>query len=339
MEQVTYFTTFLTDEVNLPQYKLDYLDERVERIYRALKKADLLTPVLGMTKQGSWAQRTIINPKENEEFDADFMVELEEQEGWDPSDYQAPVFDALDAYCDSNSISTPPEPKNRCVRVSYANDMHVDVVPYVNRADGGECIVNTDTDTDKWEDTDPEGFTDWMRRQDDIANGNMRRVLRILKYLRDHRDYYEDTKSIILTTIVGNVISVDRTRTHPGCYDNVPKALHRITQDLADWVRDQDTRPEVQDPSRADATFTHRWPQHEYDAFRADIQEVANLVDAAISCDTSWSASTAKWRELLGDDFGPTQSSNEGSKFPATRGAAAGGAAVETTTGRSGRAG
>lgn len=337
MEQVTYFTTFLTDEVNLPQHKLDHLDERVERIYRALRKADLGTRVLGMKKQGSWAQRTIINPKENEEFDADFMVELEEQDDWNPSDYQDPVFDALVDYCDAHHISTPPEAKNRCVRVTYANDMHVDVVPYVDRAVGGECIVNTDID--EWEDTDPSGFTDWMKGQDDIANNNMRRVLRILKYLRDHRDYYEDTKSIILTTIVGNVISVEKTRTYPGCYDNVPKALHRITQDLADWVRDQDERPEVEDPSRADATFTHRWPQAEYDAFRRDIQDVADLVDAAINCDTSWSDSTTKWRELLGDDFGPAESTSETSKFPATGGAAAGAAAVETTTGRSGRAG
>lgn len=337
MEQVTYFTTFLTDKVNLPQYKLDYLDERVARIFRALKKADLGTRVLGMKKQGSWAQRTIINPKENEEFDADFMVELEEQDGWDPSNYQDPVYETLVAYCDAHNITTSPEAKNRCVRVTYANDMHVDVVPYVDRAGDGECIVNTDTN--EWEDTDPGGFTTWMQAKDGIAKGNMRRVLRLLKYLRDHRDYYEDTKSIILTTIVGNVISVEKTRFHPGCYDNVPKALHRITQDLADWVRDQEIRPEVEDPSRTDATFTHRWPQAEYDAFRRDIQVVAALVDDAINCDSSWSDSTAKWRELFGAGFGPTESSGETSKFPATGGAAAGAAVVETTTGRSGRAG
>jgi len=336
MEQVTYFTTFLTDEVNLPQSKLDFLDDRVDRIYGALKKADLGTRVLGMRKQGSWAQRTIIDPKENEEFDADFMVELEEQDGWNPPDYQQPVYEALRDYCDAQQMGTP-EAKNRCVRVTYANYMHVDVVPYVDLAADGECIVNTDTGG--WEDTDPSGFTDWMKCKDGIANGNMRRVLRILKYLRDHCDYYEETKSIILTTIVGNVVDVDKTRTYPGCYDNVPRTLHRVTHDLADWVRYQSIRPEIEDPSRADSTFTHRWPQAEYDAFGRDIQIVADLVDEAINCSTSWSDSTARWRELFGDSFGPTESNNGSSKFPATGGAAAGAAAVETTTGRSGRAG
>lgn len=336
MEQVTYFTTFLTDVVNLPQHKLDFLDERVDRIFTLLKKSDLGIRVLGMKKQGSWAQHTIINPKENEEFDADFMVELEEQDDWSPSDYQAPVFGALSDYCEAQQINTPPEAKNRCVRVTYANYMHVDVVPYVDRASDGECIVNTDTD--EWEDTDPSGFTQWMRNKDDITNGNLRRVLRILKYLRDHRDYYEDTKSIILTTIVGNVISLNQTRTHPGCYNNIPKTLHRVTSDLADWVRYMPERPEIADPSRADSSFTHRWPQSEYDNFRRDIQTVADLVEEAIHCSTSWSDSTNKWRNLFGDDFGPAETSN-GSKFPAAGAAAGAAAAAETSTGRSGRAG
>ncbi|WP_026820617.1 SMODS domain-containing nucleotidyltransferase [Arthrobacter castelli] len=336
MEQVTYFTTFLTGKVNLPPHKLDFLDERVERIFNALKKAELGVRVLGMKKQGSWAQRTIINPKEDEEFDADFMVELEEQEGWSPTDYQTPVFDALNDYCVAQGMTTMPEAKNRCVRVTYANYMHVDVVPYVDRAAGDECIVNTDTN--EWEDTDPGGLTRWMRDKDEITNGNMRRVLRILKYLRDHRDYYEDTKSIILTTIVGGVISLDTTRIHPGCYDNIPKTLHRITADLADWVRDMAKRPGIEDPSRAEATFTHRWPQWEYDNFRRDIQYVADLVDDAINCSTSWTDSANKWRNLLGDEFGPADVGHD-NKFPAAGAGAGVAGGVETTTGRSGRAG
>lgn len=220
MEQSTYFDVFLTDVVNLPDSKLEILDERVERIFEALKKADLGTRVIGMTKQGSWAQRTIINPKPGEEFDADFMLELREHANWSPADYQAAVFEALRQYCEAQQMSAPPEAKNRCVRVTYANSMHIDVVPFVDRSDYGECIINAETD--EWEDTDPSGFTKWMREKDDITKGNMRRVLRILKYLRDHRDYYEDTKSIILTTIVGNAVTIDATRAHPGCYDNVP---------------------------------------------------------------------------------------------------------------------
>jgi len=334
MKQVNDFNIFLRDVVNLPQTKLDYLDDRVARVYKALKKADLGTQVLGMEKQGSWAHLTIINPRDGEEFDADFMLELKERIDWSPSDYQSPVLDALQDYCDAQGMNTDPEPKTRCVRIAYANDMHIDVVPYVKLARKGECIVNAETD--EWEDTNPEGFTTWMHEKDAIANGNMRRVLRILKYLRDHRNCFEDTKSIILTTIVGERITQHVLRSHPGCYDNVPTALHRITADLANWVRDMPDRPEIEDPSRKEATFTHRWPQSEYDAFRNDIQDVAARVEAAITCLTTTSESTQKWREVLGEKFGQTER-EEDSPFPAT--GAGGAAGVETSTGRNGRAG
>jgi hypothetical protein len=336
MEQTSHFADFVKNVVNLPQSKLDHLDERVERIFNALKKADLGTAVLGMKKQGSWAQRTIINPAEDAEFDADFMIELAEKEGWTPSQYQAPVMVALEDYCTAQAIITPAEAKNRCVRVTYANSMHIDVVPFVDRDPEGECIANTDTDD--WEETDPDGFTGWVKDKNAIANGNMKIVLRLLKFVRDHRAYYPDTKSVILTTIVGNLITHETARAHPGCYDNTPRALHRITADLADWVRYQTARPDVDDPSPNSTTsFTHRWLQSEYDTFRTDIQEVAALVDAAINTNTSWSESTEKWRELFGDSFGPSETGTSSSKFPVTGGAGAAGS--ETTSSRSGRAG
>src|SRR3546814_6616688 len=57
--------------------------------------------------------------------------------------------------------------KCRCVRVSYANDMHVDIVPHVILSGWREVIVNRDENI--WEDTNPQGFTDWMKKQDQIA--------------------------------------------------------------------------------------------------------------------------------------------------------------------------
>ncbi|MDQ0727135.1 cyclic GMP-AMP synthase DncV-like nucleotidyltransferase [Microbacterium sp. W4I20] len=334
MEHVTHFNTFLKEVVNLPDYKLTYLDERTERLFDALKRADLGVRVKAMKKQGSWAQRTIIQPAKEAEFDADFMVELEERAEWEPRDYHGAVFDALSDYVDAQGMSVPAEAKNRCVRVTYANSMHVDVVPYVNRDVDGENIVNAETG--KWEGTDPDGFTSWMKERDKTSNGNLRRVLRLLKYLRDHRGFMGETRSIILTTVVGRVIDTDTARAFPGCYDSVPKTLHRVLMGLADWVRDLPERPEVEDPSSADSSFTHRWPQSEYDVFREDVQTLADLVDAAISCMSSSAESVDLWREILGAQFGPpSQTSTPVFPPPVTESDST----TETSTGRSGRAG
>lgn len=334
MEHVSHFNTFLTDVVNLPDYKLTHLNERTGRLFDALKRADLGVRVKLMKKQGSWAQRTIIQPAEDAEFDADFMLELDERDGWSPRDYHTAVFDALSAYVEAQGMSIPAEAKNRCVRVTYANSMHVDVVPYVDREVEGEHIVNAETD--RWEGTDPDGFTAWMKKRDETSNSNMRRVLRLLKYLRDHRGFLGETRSIILTTVVGNVIRADTARAFPGCYDSVPKTLHRVLLDLDAWVRDLPERPEVEDPSSADSYFTHRWPQSEYDVFRTDVQDLANLVDEAIMCVDSSADSLSLWREIFGPQFGPrSQTATPVFSPPATEP----GNTPETSTGRSGRAG
>jgi hypothetical protein len=58
-------------------------------------------------------------------------------------------------------------------------------------------IVNGDEDT--WEDTDPAGFTDWMKQKNDLTGGNLKRVIRLFKYLRDHQDHFKLTRSVLLT--------------------------------------------------------------------------------------------------------------------------------------------
>jgi hypothetical protein len=45
----------------------------------------------------------------------------------------------------------------------------VDVVPYIVRADGSKVMVNRETNA--FEETNPEGFTAWMKERDDIAKG------------------------------------------------------------------------------------------------------------------------------------------------------------------------
>ncbi|NEK60236.1 nucleotidyltransferase [Geodermatophilus sabuli] len=339
MEHVGHFRTLLEDTVNLPDGKLASLADRVDKIYAAIKAAKTQSRVLSKKRQGSWAQRTIINPPKNVEFDADFMLELREVEGWTPADYNDAVFNALDNDPVYGSMDEPVEAKNRCVRVSYANDMHVDVVPYVNLANGGEHIINSETD--EWEANNSDGFTQWMKTKDDLTDGNMRRVIRLLKYLRDHHGWYEDTVSIILTTVVGNTIKPENVLANSDCYTNVPVTLARVVSDLATWVRANDTRPEVEaDPG---TTFTHRWTESRYQQFRTDIQNLDTRIAAALA-ETDEDDSLDLWRDLFGGGFKAPESSTKTSKFPAlgtgsgTAGAA-GSAASETSTSRSGKVG
>ena len=90
--------------------------------------------------------------------------------------------------------------KTRCVTVDYAGEFHLDVVPRVT-IKGKHYICNRTAD--RFEETDGTGYREWFNEKNRITAGNLKRVVRLLKYLRDHKNSYT-VKSIMLTTLAGN---------------------------------------------------------------------------------------------------------------------------------------
>lgn len=298
MKLTGYFNQFLRDTVNLRQTRLDDLDSRVESITTALTNASgLKGRVVDTVPQGSWAHKTIIEPGPNLEFDADFLLQLTEEPAWadDPRQYANAVWDALSNHGTYGSMSSK---KDRCVRVSYANDCHVDVVPYVVTSTGAERIINRKTN--EFEDTNPVGFTDWLQAKDDITGGDLRRVLRLLKYLRDFRGAFS-IKSVLLTTLAGNVVEAwfggadDR-------YQDVPTTLVNLVEDLDAWLQARPTKPPICDPSCPTTSFDHRWNDTEYESFRSKIHDLApRLREAYDTAGTA--ASVTAWQDIFGPSF------------------------------------
>ena len=331
MKLTDYFNVLLKDTVNLGQVKLDLLDSRVDSVYKALKADDQIgSLILGKTPQGSWAHRTIINPVGSNEFDADFMLNMSENPDWadDPKQYIEAVYAALHRH--STYGNMPHSRKCRCVRLVYANSMHLDIVPHLNLADGREVIVNRD-DND-WELTNPQGFTDWMKDKDALAKGNLRKVIRLMKYLRDHKNSFTGTRSILLTTLLGEQVTVLRTLIDPNYYSDVPTALLHIVNDLDAWLQARPTKPSIPDPSVSGVTFDHRWEQSTYSYFRDRIRAHAAEITEAYE-EENKERSIELWQGIFGDGFRAPTTSSSNSKFPAATPAAA------STVGRSGRAG
>ena len=305
-----HFNTLLTDTVNLNQDRLDLLDERVTSIYDELAGDEVLGPyVQDKIPQGSWAQRTIIKPVGNLEFDADFLLLLAENPEW--SEHPKVYIEQVNAALARSSIykDMPRKRKCRCVRVTYANSCHIDIVPFLRLAGGRKVIVNHDEDD--WEPTNPEGFTSWMRDKDEIAGNNLRKVIRLLKYLRDHKGTFRGTRSVILTTLTGERVDCFKTVLDPGYYDSVPTALLHIVQDLDQWLQANLARPPVMDPSGSGASFDHRWDDATYQTFRDQIHGYAADIAAAYH-EPDEDTSVELWQDIFGDGFrapAPKQSS------------------------------
>lgn len=332
MQLADHFDVLLKDKVNLSRYKLDVLDERVGSIYKALKEDDEIgSLILGKTPQGSWAHRTIINPVNGKEFDADFMLDMSENLEWadSPKTYINEVYAALGRH--SKYKDMPHMRKCRCVRVVYANSMHVDIVPHLILSTGREVIV--DRDHNKWEDTDPQGLTDWMKDKDSITNGNLRKVIRLMKYLRDHKNSFTGTVSIILTALLGQQVEQYQVIQDSGYYSNVPTTLLHLVQDLDAWLQLHPTMPVIVDPSGSGATFQHRWKdENTYSYFRDRIHAHAAEIEAAYY-EKDKDRSVALWQGIFGNGFKAPDPTSSNDKFAATTPIAT------TTIGRSGRAG
>lgn len=331
MQLADHFDVLLKDTVNLSQFKLDTLNDRVDAVYKALKADAQIGPyIIGKTPQGSWAHRTIINPVGDNEFDADFMLDMEENPDWadSPKTYIDEVYAALHRH--SIYSSMPHSRKCRCVRLVYANSMHLDIVPHLNLADGREVIVNRDDN--EWEPTNPQGFTDWMKQKDSTANGNLRKVIRLMKYLRDHKNTFTGTRSILLTTLLGEQVTSLRTLLNPGYYSNVPTTLLHVVKDLDDWLQARPMKPSIADPSGSGVTFDHRWEQSTYSYFRDRVHAHAAEIEEAYN-EPDKDRSAALWQGIFGDGFKAPTTSSGSLKFPVAAPEAA------STVGRSGRAG
>ncbi len=328
MRMTASFNAFMTNTVNINKTRLDNLDVSVQAIFDGLQAdGEIGSIVLDYDPQGSWAHETIIKPADGVEFDADFMLVMEEQPDWadSPKRYITEVHAALTRNGTYKDRVRPP--KCRCVRVVYAGDYHVDVVPFVVLSDGRQVIVNGDDD--EWEDTDPAGFTAWMKAKNDITGGNLKRVIRLLKYLRDHRDNFRRTRSVLITAMLGERVDAANKIGDPSYYEDLPTTFYHLITDLNDWLQTNPTKPSIADPSGATdpdgnpITFDHRWTEDIYQAFRKKIFTIAADTKTAYEDDTSIEHSLELWQKVFGPDFKlPPASSSSGSSDATSAGTA-----------------
>jgi hypothetical protein len=176
MKLIKNFDAFLKNRVNLSDKRIEQLDARVTAVGSFLSTGtDVIAEnFIELIPQGSYAQRTIINPvAANDEFDADVLLEMNEVEGWDAEDY---VQELYTVFRSSSTYRDMVSRRSRCVVVDYANEFHMDVVPYLERH-GERYITNRNTNT--FELTNPEGFNAWLEDQNRLTAGRLVKVIRL----------------------------------------------------------------------------------------------------------------------------------------------------------------
>ena len=312
------FADFLRDEVDLNQGRLDRLETAVGAVNDHLKKN--LTGYQKMERQGSYALGTFIKPvDDNDEYDADIQIVMNPNSQWEAKDYVLLINRALagnKTYADKLRLKT------RCVTVDYAGAFHLDVVPQVT-INGKHYVCNRIDN--KFEETDGNGYRDWFNEKNRITKGTLKRVVRLLKHLRDHKNSFT-AKSILLTTLAGNTISPTDEGTEAVSTD--ADTLESVLSRMNDYLQRHPNMPEIKNPVLPTENFNRHWDQRRYANFRGRVPSYAATAKRA-KAEPSAEKAIKAWQELFGDSFGKGGSSGSGgTSGSSARPAAAGAASI-----------
>lgn len=298
MRMTDHFTAFLENTVNLNDSRIDALNDRVEAITTFLRGHDVFGEYfVDVIPQGSFAHRTIIKPVGTREYDADVLLVLTEHPEWTPAQY---THELRRAFNTSSTYKGMAHMRTRCVYIDYANEFHVDVVPYV---ESRQSITNNKEGVNgegAWQLTYPELMTAWLEEKYRATGNRLPAAMRLIKYLRDFKGTFA-IKSVILTILVGGVVDDTKTIAETDYYGDIPTVFVHVLKDLNSYLQMNPTMPPIMDPVGTGQDFRDRWDQEGYANFRNRIAYYS--VKARTAHDADASSSLAAWRDIFGPDF------------------------------------
>lgn len=297
MKLKNYFKTFLDNEVNLNATRITSLDDRTETITNLLRDSGKFKDnFIDVIPQGSYAHKTIIKPvNASHEFDADILLYLKEYSEWEAEDY---VQELYQFFRDNSTYRDKVSRKTRCVTIKYANDFHIDVVPFLDRH-GKKYVTNRHENN--YELTDPEKYTEWLDERNRITKHHFVKVIRLIKYIRDYKQTFA-IKSIILNTLLGEQVNDAALLEDENCYNDVPTSLYTVMKKLKIYVQDNEYMPTIVDPGETNENFGDRWHQEGWAVFRTKMIFYSDKITEAYE-ETDEEKSLSIWQEIFGKCF------------------------------------
>lgn len=189
---------------------------------------------LRMYPHGSFRLKTTVKPLSNNEYDLDFVVEVPKDVDMTPRELYDHIYRILtnDGVHDQMT-----EKKSRCIRVNYANDFHMDIMPGKVIDNSTNEIIVPDRKLKIWyHHSNPIRYAEWFENQatkairyelrkqrfavssaepitDQEIALHLEPLRRAVQLIKRYRDIYsqnnntEPVRSIIICTLMGNISS------------------------------------------------------------------------------------------------------------------------------------
>lgn len=158
--------------------------------------------------QGSYKLHTLIRPIHKGEYDVDVGVYVEwgdDDDAISPIDLRDYIQDSLTAFAKTNGavryVADPP--KQRCSRIHFEKQFHIDTPVYHHNTDSS--VARLATMDNAWEFSDPEEMVAWFQeRLDGAERAQARRLTRYMKAwaaLKFDNDTESKPSSLMLTVL------------------------------------------------------------------------------------------------------------------------------------------
>jgi hypothetical protein len=187
------------------------------------------------------------------------------------------------------------EVKNRCVRLNYANEFHMDILPACpDLSVGGSCLYVPDRKSESWKHSNPKGYADWFESRCELAlrllierrrlmakaepippqeaaeeKAILKRVVQLLKRWRDvhyQREPQLAPISMVLTTMAAHAYGGEQT---------VTDALTSVLNNFVSLIDSSTARVYVLNPANPKEDLSERW--NDLVQYRAFIDGVRDL--------------------------------------------------------------
>jgi len=241
---------------------------------------------------GSVRILTTVKPIGKDEFDLDIAIHLTSSLGTHtPARIYAELKRRLEEHATYKAML---ETKNRCIRLNYAGDFHMDILPGVQEfAWDDNRLKVPDKEMGTWVSSNPRGYANWFMeraslvkesllekalRAENIPADNfqnkkpLQRAVQLIKRYRDiyfQKDDTYKTSSIVLTTIAGRFYNGE---------DSIFDAVDNIITAIQNQVTKIPSRIKVYNPVNEQEDFTDKWesePEY-YTAFKQFCQHLYN---------------------------------------------------------------
>lgn len=274
-EQLDDLLIRICEKLQITEAQHKQAEERYNAVGKCLAQDDNLSkfnPVI--YPQGSLRIGTTVRPLKYQEYDVDLVCELKiDYEKSDP----VAVLNAIENRLKQDkTYESMIEKKNRCIRLNYANEFHMDILPGCpNGVDNNGKLKVPDREVKEWKDSNPKGYAAWFQGKVDLYREALIKAAaenveplpdheplerkfplkRTVQLIKRYRDIYfkNDEKaapiSIVLTTLSGYYY-IGQVSVNEALKDVLSKTVNGIPSNR---------RLVVLNPTNTDEDLSERW--------------------------------------------------------------------------------